>query len=294
MQFTSAEIVPEIPYLRRHARLLSGSKEVGDEYVRLCLELVMAEPERMTGDDLRVQLFQAFHSVWSVINPSEPEPETETNESTTQEERIEQGLAALAPTERRVLLLVAVEDFSYEAAAKILGLDTEAVRRHFTKARRDLDKQVTCTVLIIEDEALIAMELSRIVQEMGLTVIGTASRQDDALEAVERERPGLVLADIQLQDNGSGIVAAHGILQQLNVPIVFVTGYPDRLLTGEGFEPAFIVTKPFREDALKATIAQALSTYAAPSRAIEHRERMLAKLRQITAAEMKIQRTGSR
>jgi RNA polymerase sigma factor (sigma-70 family) len=290
MQVTSADIVPEIPYLRRHARLLSGSKEVGDEYVRLCLELVMAEPDRLEGGDLRVQLFHAFHSVWSVINPTSPE--AEANETTTQEERLEQGLAALAPTERRVLLLVAVEDFSYEAVGKILNLDPEAVRRHFTKARRDLDKQVTCTVLVIEDEPLIAMELCRIVQEMGLTVVGTASRQDDALEAVERDQPGLVLADIQLQDNGSGIVAAHGILQQLNVPIVFVTGYPDRLLTGEGFEPAFVVTKPFREDALKATIAQALSTYAAPSRALEHRERMLAKLRQITAAEIKIQRGG--
>jgi RNA polymerase sigma factor (sigma-70 family) len=291
MQVTSADIVSEIPYLRRHARLLSGSKDVGDEYVRLCLELVMAEPERLQGGDLRVRLFQAFHSVWAVINPAEAE--LATNETTTQEERIEQGLAALAPTERRVLLLVAVEDFSYEAVAQILGLDTEAVRRHFTKARRDLDEQVTCTVLIMEDEPLIAMELCRIVQEMGLTVVGTASRQDDALEAVERDRPGLVLADIQLQDNGSGIVAAHGILQQLNVPIVFVTGYPDRLLTGEGFEPAFIVTKPFREDALKATIAQALSTYAAPSRAQEHRERMLAKLRQITAAEVGLKREKS-
>ena len=157
-----------------------------------------------------------------------------------------------------------------------------------TKARRELDEQVTCTVLIIEDEPLIAMELCRIVQEMGLTVAGTTSRQDDAIEAVETNCPGLVLADIQLQDNGSGIAAAHSILQQSNVPIVFVTGYPERLLTGQGFEPAFVVAKPFREDALKATIAQALSTYAAPSSALEHRERMLTKLRQITAAEMRL------
>ncbi len=291
MPVTSADILHEIPYLRRHARLLTGSKDVGDEYVRLCLELVMAEPERLERGDLRVQLFHAFHSVWSVINP--PAPERVVDELTTHEERLEHGLAALAPTEKRVLLLVAVEDFSFEAVGQILDIDVEAVRRHFTKARRDLDEQVTCTVLIIEDEPLIAMELSRIVQEMGLTVIGTAARQDDALAAVEQDRPGLILADIQLQDNGSGIIAAHGILQQANVPIVFVTGYPDRLLTGEGFEPAFVVTKPFREDALKATIAQALSTYAAPSQALEHRERMLAKLRQITAAEMKIQRDNS-
>jgi DNA-directed RNA polymerase specialized sigma24 family protein len=285
MQVTSADIVPEIPYLRRHARLLTGSKEVGDEYVRLCLELVMAEPERLQDGDVRVQLFHAFHSVWSVINP----PERTTNEITTHKERFEQGLAALAPTERRVLLLIAVEDFSYEAVGQILDLDVAAVRRHFTKARRELDEQVSCSVLIIEDEPLIAMELCRIVQEMGLTVTGTTSRQDDAIEAVERNRPGLVLADIQLQDDGSGIAAAHGILQHLNVPIVFVTGYPERLLGGKGFEPAFVVSKPFREDALKATIAQALSTYATPSRALEHRERMLAKLRQITAAEMKLQ-----
>lgn len=289
MHVTSADILREIPYLRRHARLLTGSKEVGDEYVRLCLELVMAEPDRLQGGDVRMQLFHAFHSVWSVINP----PERATGEITTHEERLEQGLAALAPTERRVLLLIAVEDFSYEAVGKILDLDIAAVRRHFTKARRELDEQVTCTVLIIEDEPLIAMELCRIVQEMGLTVAGTTSRQDDAIEAVERNQPGLVLADIQLQDNGSGIAAAHSILQQLNVPIVFVTGYPERLLSGEGFEPAFVVTKPFREDALKATIAQALSTYAAPSRALEHRERMLAKLRQITAAEMRLQRGKS-
>jgi RNA polymerase sigma factor (sigma-70 family) len=291
MHVTSADIVSEIPYLRRHARLLTGSKEVGDEYVRLCLELVMAEPDRLQEGDVRVQLFHAFHSVWSVINP--PEAERATNEITTHEERLEQGLAALAPTERRVLLLVAVEDFSYEAVAQILDLDVTAVRRHFTKARRELDEQVTCAVLIIEDEPLIAMELCRIVQEMGLTVAGTTSRQDDAIAAVEQNSPGLVLADIQLQDSGSGIAAAHSILQQLNVPIVFVTGYPERLLSGKGLEPAFVVSKPFREDALKATIAQALSTYATPSRALEHREQMLAKLRQITAAEMKLQRGKS-
>jgi CheY-like chemotaxis protein/DNA-binding CsgD family transcriptional regulator len=291
MPVSSADIVPEIPYLRRHARLLSGSKEVGDEYVRLCLELVMAEPDRLQDGDVRMQLFHAFHSVWSVINP--PEAEGATSESLTHEERLEQGLAALAPMERRVLLLIAVEDFSYEAVARILDLDAATVRRYFTKARRELDEQVTCAVLIIEDEPLIAMELCRIVQEMGLTVAGTTSRQDDAIEAVETKRPGLVLADIQLQDNGSGIAAAHGILQQLNVPIVFVTGYPERLLTGQGFEPAFVVTKPFREDALKATIAQALSTYAAPLRALEHRERMLTKLRQITAAEMRLKRGKS-
>ena len=96
---------------------------------------------------------------------------------------------------------------------------------------------------------------------MGLTVWGTAARQEEALSAAEaagEEALGLVLADIQLQDRGSGIGAAQQILERYNVPIVFVTGFPERLLTGERPEPTFLVTKPFNPDMVKALISQAL------------------------------------
>lgn len=284
MGFKTEEIVAYIPYLRRHARLLNGSKEVGDEYVRLCLELVMEEPERLEGDDLRVQLFKAFHNVWSVINP--PAGEEETEEDKTLEARIEEGLAALPETERRVLLLIAVEDFSYEATAEILDLRIETVRRLLTRGRQDLNEQVSRPVLIIEDEPLIAMELSHVVQDMGFTVCGVAARQDDAMAAAKHKRPGLILADVQLQDDGSGIEAAQSILQSFDVPIIFVTGFPERLLTGDGLEPAFVVAKPYKIEALKATIAQALATYARPETAVEHKSKLLVKLRQITMGEL--------
>lgn len=282
MPIEPEELMPFIPLLRRHARLLSGTKEIGDEYVRLCLELVMAEPERLERDDLRLSLFAAFHQCWKVVSRvTVPSPD-----AVDQAERLDEGLASLAPLERRVLLLSVVEDFTPEQVGRILELTETAVRDQLRDARDHFQQLVRVPVLIIEDEPMIAMELKDVVESMGLRVTGMASRQDQATAAAESEPPGLVLSDIQLEDEGSGIEAARDILQNYEVPIVFVTGYPERLLTGDGLEPAFVIAKPFKQDGLKAAIAQALSTYAAPENAVEHRTRLLAKLRKISAREL--------
>jgi DNA-directed RNA polymerase specialized sigma24 family protein/CheY-like chemotaxis protein len=283
MPINTENVLRHIPYLRRHARLLSGSKDVGDEYVRIALELIMAEPERMEGSDQRILLFRAFHAVWSALHDSD---RGRSADAVTVAERLDHGLAALAPIERRVLLLAVVEEMSLEQVALVLDLDVDAVRHHLATARASLRQEVELPVLIIEDEPMIAIELGQIVQDMGLAVAGTAARQDEAVSAAEEaveERLGLVLADIQLQEGGNGIAAAQQILERYNVPIVFVTGFPERLLTGSGLEPAFVVAKPFDPESLKVTIAHALSTYASEKDAVAHRENLLAKLREITA-----------
>lgn len=282
MSINTETVLRHVPHLRRHARLLSGSKDVGDEYVRIALELIVAEPDRLQGDDVRVLLFRAFHAVWSALNESG----RRSVDAITIEERLDQGLAALAPIERRVLLLAVVEQMTLEQVALVLDLDVDTVRRHLAEARASLRNEVELAVLIIEDEPMIAIELSQIVREMGLSVSGTAARQDDALLAAEsagQKQLGLVLADIQLQDNGNGIGAAQQILERFKVPIVFVTGFPERLLTGSGLEPAFVVAKPFDAEGLKVTIAHALSTYAREKDAVAHRANLLAKLREINA-----------
>jgi DNA-directed RNA polymerase specialized sigma24 family protein/CheY-like chemotaxis protein len=284
MAIKTEDVLPHVPHLRRHARLLSGSTDVGDEYVRISLELIMAEPERLRGADQRVLLFRAFHAVWSALNEN---AQRKLGDAITIEDRLDQGLAALAPIERRVLLLAVVEEMSLEQVGLVLDLDVATVRDYLAKARANLRQEVELPVLIIEDEPMIAIELSQIVQDMGLSVAGTAARQDEALvaaEAGEEEPLGLVLADIQLPDSGSGIVAAQEILERYNVPIVFVTGFPERLLTGSGLEP---VAKPFDPEGLKVTIAHALSTYASEKEAVAHRAKMLAKLREITARGIK-------
>ena len=83
-----------------------------------------------------------------------------------------------------------------------------------------------------------------------------AATHHEALDAVARKRPGLVLADIQLADGSSGIDAVKDILQSYDVPVIFITAFPERLLTGERPEPTFLITKPFQPETVKAAIGQ--------------------------------------
>jgi CheY-like chemotaxis protein/DNA-directed RNA polymerase specialized sigma24 family protein len=276
-------IIQYVPYLRRHARLLTGSQVIGDEFVRLCLELVVAEPEWLEGDDLRVQLFRAFHAAWSKVH--EAIGDADAMGEVELVERVRQGLAGLPGPERRTLALIVVEEFTYEQTAYILGMTVEQVRASVAKARSELLAKVTVSVLIIEDEQIVASDIARIVEDMGHRVAGMASHQEEAVALAEQLKPGLVLADIRLEDDGDGIAAAQGILESFSVPIVFVTGYPERLLTGGGLEPAFVVAKPFDSEALKVTIAHALATYASAD-APRHRAELLGKLREITGTTL--------
>lgn len=276
-------IIQHVPYLRRHARLLTGSQAIGDEFVRLCLELVVAEPVWLEGEDLRLQLFRAFHAAWSKVH------ETIGDESAMGEvelvERVRQGLAGLPGPERRTIALIVVEEFTYEQTAYILGMSLDEVRAAVARARADLLTKVSVSVLIIEDEQIVASDIARIVEDMGHRVAGMASHQDQSVSLAEQLKPGLVLADIRLEGDGDGIAAAQRILESYSVPIVFVTGYPERLLTGGGLEPAFVVAKPFDSEALKITIAHALATYASPD-APRHRAELLDKLGQITGSSL--------
>jgi DNA-directed RNA polymerase specialized sigma24 family protein/CheY-like chemotaxis protein len=274
------KILPHVPYLRRHARLLTGSQEAGDECVRICLEMAVAEPRRLEGDDLKVRLFRAFHATLPVeARKAGGSPLAATEFS----DRVEQGLGALPPLERRVLLLAVVEGFTYPEVGQILDLRDAQVGDLIARARRNLETQVSVPVLIIEDETVIAMELSRIMQQMGHTVVGTAKREATALELFEQTSPRLVLCDIKLLDDDNGIAAAQRILQRFDVPVVFVTAFSEMLLTGGRLEPAFVVSKPFMIETIKVTVAQALSTYAAPDAARIHKEKLLAKLAEIPA-----------
>ena len=253
----SKEIVAQLPYLRRYARALTGSQKRGDQYVRVCLEAILAEPSQISEqEDLRLQLFKVFHDAWHVVNSAIGEVEPSANESRPQ---LEQRLAALPSAERQVLLLVSLEGFSIDQTARILSLNTAEVEAKLSEARADIMRQRPTKVLIIEDEPLIAMDIAQIVQDLGHTVCGTAARKDEALAVAKEKTPGLVLADIQLKEGDSGIETVQEILRSIDVPVVFVTGFPERLLTGEGLEPAFLVTKPFDAETLKTAIGQALS-----------------------------------
>ena len=93
---------------------------------------------------------------------------------------------------------------------------------------------------------------------LGHEVIAIATTKDDAVAIARVERPGLILADINLGEGGSGIDAITEILASFDVPVIFITAYPERLLTGERPEPTYLVTKPFLPETVRATIGLAL------------------------------------
>jgi CheY-like chemotaxis protein len=118
--------------------------------------------------------------------------------------------------------------------------------------------EIATDVLIIEDETFIAMDLESLVRNLGHNVIGVARTHADAVALAKNKKPGLILADIQLADGSSGLDAVNELLRTFEVPVVFITAYPERFLTGERPEPAFLISKPFQTAMVSAVASQAL------------------------------------
>ena len=251
----SESLAPHLPYLRRYARALTGSQTSGDAYVRAALTALLAGQSELAADlPPRVALYRLFHLIWAgTAGQLDMDLSPELNRLSPEER-----LRSLSSAERAALLLTAVEGFSLSEASAILGQSTEEVEQSIGQAQRGIEKSLATSVLIIEDEAVIALDLENLVLELGHSVAGTAATRDDAVAIARARHPGLVLADINLGEGGSGLDAVAEILKSFSLPVIFVTAYPERLLTGERPEPTYLVTKPFVRESLQATIGQVL------------------------------------
>ncbi len=249
------QIAAQLPFLRRYARALTGSQTSGDAYVRATLEAALADKALLdeigTG---RAALYGAFTRIWSSIQVEADEPLTEG----LHELAAQQRLSAITPAHRQALLLTTLEDFTPAETALILDLPVGEVTELVTQAISEIELETSTDVLIIEDEPLISMQLETLVSDLGHEVIGTAATRSQAIEIFKSRRAGLVLADIQLADGSSGIDAVEDLLKFGDVPVIFITAYPEKLLTGERPEPTYLVTKPFQEATVRAAISQAL------------------------------------
>ena len=251
----SATIAPHLSYLRRISRAVSGSQPSGLALVAAMLEAIIEDvsifPE---ATNERIALYKIFAKVFSAVSIRVP---NETPMSAW-EQRAAANLGALAPRQRQAFLLVAVEGFTDAEAAEVLGVGDAEFAELLSDASSEISRQVATDVMIIEDEPLIAMDIEQMVETLGHRVVGTARTHKEATALFARTHPKLVLADIQLADGSSGIDAVNEILAATSVPVIFITAFPERLLTGERPEPAFLVTKPFNPDMVKALISQAL------------------------------------
>ena len=245
------QIVRQAPYLRRYARALTGAQASGDGLVQTMMEGLLAGAVRLDPAlSFRASLYRALLTTWRRGLDSAAAPQGECG--------ADQRLQTLDPERRAALLLVAMEGFDATEAAQIMELGPEDVERRLIEAQNDLEADLATDILIIEDEPIIALDLTRLVRELGHRVVGAAATRDEAVAMADEAPPGLVLADIRLADGSNGMDAAADILKRHDVPVIFITAFPEHLLTGERPEPAFLITKPFREEAVKALIGQAL------------------------------------
>jgi CheY-like chemotaxis protein len=250
-----AQLAPHLPYVRRYARALTGDQRTGDQYVRVALEALAAGEQNLDpGLSPRVALYQVFHAIW-LSTGAKLEPVADSDEGGRGPA---DRLMRIAPRSRQAFLLTALEGFTPSEAGQILSASFEEVERLISEAQGEIDAELATEVLIIEDEPVIAADIEALVRELGHEVLEIAATRTEAIDAVARRTPGLVLADIQLADGSSGIDAVKDILAKYDVPVIFITAFPERLLTGERPEPTFLITKPFQPETVKAAIGQAL------------------------------------
>jgi DNA-directed RNA polymerase specialized sigma24 family protein len=248
-------IAAHIPYLRRFARALTGTQASGDAYVAATIEAVVESSGADAPSPTRLSLFRAFLRIWGSIpvnhggtaDPDNPLMQTAHSR-----------LEAITPLPRVAFLLNALEGFSTEEIGEVMGRSASDVQALLGMASSEIAAHLSTDVLIIEDEPIIAMDLEAVVTGLGHRVMHVARTRREAVAAMADHRPGLVLADIQLADGSNGLDAVKEILAVCSVPVVFITAYPERLLTGSRPEPTFLITKPFRTEAVKAIITQAL------------------------------------
>jgi CheY-like chemotaxis protein len=255
----ATEIAQILPHLRRYARAITGEQRRGDIQVQRCLERLLTDRSANAGLPLRILLFRTLTRSWNDQAAEGPPSDAPIADVAI----LDQRMRDIAPARRQALVLSVLEGFSTAEIGAILELSKEEAEELLALAKVDLRDQRPTRIMIIEDEPIIALDLANICERNGHEVVGIAATRTEAVEKAIEQRPGLILADIQLADDSSGIDAVTDILRSMTVPVIFITAFPERLLTGQRPEPTFLITKPFDADTLAVSISQALATAAA-------------------------------
>ncbi|RVV98174.1 response regulator [Mesobaculum littorinae] len=253
----SGRIAGDLPYLRRYARALTGNQTTGDNYAAATLEAILQDRSIFDNSTRpKVALFRAFHMIWSTAGA----PAGVSDElGDALEHAAMDHMANLTANTREALLLHTVEGFNFEEVGHIMKIEASEAENLVEIAVDEMQRSMAGRVMIIEDEAIIAMDIHSIVSDMGHEIIGIARTRTAAVEMGSKSRPDLILADIQLADNSSGIDAVNDLLGQFgDIPVIFITAFPERLLTGERPEPAFLISKPYAEDQVRSAVSQAM------------------------------------
>jgi len=253
------QLLKHLPFLRRYARALTGSIEAGDDLVAAAVKESLQRPDGYgLGSPVRLPLYSLLHNLFDHEGPwPAPPPSTHPMET---------ALAMLPETERRLFLLVSLEELTIVDAARILDIGLNEARALMTDAQEALREALIANILIVEDDAIIAFDLAETVRNMGHKVCGTATTMEAALATARSCQPTLALMDLRLAHGDSGITTAQVLRRSSELPIIFVTAFGDEL-TRQGLEHLGpIIRKPFTREQIERAITQAVFSPSSEAR----------------------------
>jgi DNA-directed RNA polymerase specialized sigma24 family protein/CheY-like chemotaxis protein len=262
MEAQARRLMAQLPYMRRYGRALTGSTTRGDDLVTRAVEAALTEPDRYqldTDDEpvTRRRLYTLLNGLFdadmgtigaAAIAPAEPG------------HPIEAALSSLPEQERRVFLLVSLEELSTPQAAEVMGIPSDEAREALGRAQNAMREQLVANILIVEDDAIIAYDLTETVLGMGHKVCGTAATMEEALAAAAANQPSLALMDLRLAHGGSGITTAQALRETRALPIIFVTAFAEELKQRGLDYLGPVIKKPFTREQIERAITQAVFT----------------------------------
>jgi two-component system, LytTR family, response regulator LytT len=129
-----------------------------------------------------------------------------------------------------------------------------------------------CRILIVENESLVAMDMERMLVQLGYTVVPNVNSYDDAIKQLNSSKPDLVLLDINLNETKTGIDLSLKLQQEYKIPFIYITSHSDKTTMHQALvtKPNGYLLKPFDAEDLYAAIEVALSNFN--GQAISHDE----------------------
>lgn len=246
MEERTRHLMEHLPYLRRYARALGGSPAQGDALVTRALERVLEDDD--ATDLTRPALYRRLNALYD-----------EDGRGARQSAHpVEAALCALDEADRRLYLLVNLEDVALPDAADILELAPEDAVDRLSAAREAVRARLTAVIMIVEDDAIIAFDLAETVRGMGHIVCGTAATMDEALSVAAEHTPTLALMDIRLAEGDNGIEVARELRRQRFLPVIFVTAFPDELAKRGLEHLGPVIPKPFTREHIEQAITRAV------------------------------------
>ena len=236
---------------RQFCRLLVADRLFGDELTAY-FERDAAEAGG-AGKVRRVELFRKFLEEWSRNYYASEAPAPFTTAS------MMYSAGPPPPKTAVALLLNDVLHFNQQEIAEIIAPTENSVTELIVTGRVIHASAAEGSAIIIEDEALIAADLSQIIQSLGVNVRGVAHDARMAAKLIESKKPDIILADFNLEDEKTGADVVNECRAFHDCPVIFVTGFPEQALKGSEREPDVVIGKPYTIESIKAAVAHCLS-----------------------------------